>query len=171
MFFILAKTRVPFSSEIIVAAVCTTIAKLKEAAESAAVAFPDHDIVVTEQLFEAAELASAVPPELARAAAAWNELAGRTTPRLPTVRSGLHNYVSPYRRWKKRNVSRSYLLEELIARIERESWTWPWIQFGWLFGSKDGTLNSEKLMSGNNGLAKSKQHTPAPNEPWEVTER
>lgn len=87
-----------------------------------------------------------IPGELARAIEAWNAMPKEVT--VPRLRGNLTRLVAPYRRWKKEAGQRDYLLEQLVADVEATPFCWPWIRFPWLFGKKNGELNSEKLRSG-----------------------
>lgn len=156
-FFVLSISQ--FSSSERVVASCGSVAAVPQMLADAKAARPHDELILVERI-HATPADGVLPPELARAVVAWNDLAGRTSPKLPTVRSGAKNYIGPYRKWKKRNDGRTYLLEEVVAAVAKAGWTHSWIQFGWLLGSKDGTLNCEKVLNGN-GFGGKKQHVPA----------
>lgn len=85
----------------------------------------------------------ALPGELARAIEAWNAMPQSVT--APRLRGNLTRLVAPYRKWKEAAGDRDYLLEQLVADVEATPFCWGWIRFPWLFGKKNGELNSEKL--------------------------
>lgn len=102
---------------------------------------------VAEQLTgAAAEKSGGVPGELARAIEAWNAMPNEVT--VPRLRGNLSRFNGPYRKWKREAGARNYLLEQLVADVIATPFCWPWIRFSWLFGKKNGELNSEKLRSG-----------------------
>lgn len=163
MFYVLRTVDVPFAStqpETFIIGRASTAAEASERAKTLSEALGEP-VEITETLTfyhhttsHGTTVAKAIPPELERAIEAWNSVADRTTPKLPRVRAAA-NYVAAYRRWKKRAIGRTFLLEELVSKIERVNPDWfQWLNFGWLFGQKDGTLNSDKIMHGSSRLSK-----------------
>lgn len=122
-------------------------------------AFLAETLIVKEQA------KGALPGELARAIEAWNAMPKEVT--VPRLRGNLSRLVAPYRRWKKEAGERDYLLEQLVADVAATPFCWPWIRFPWLFGKKNGELNSEKLRSGQ---WKQKDTRPAVEPPTPVSE-
>lgn len=104
------------------------------------------DVFLAERLTFDKSPRSAIPGELTRAIDAWNAMPkGIPVPRIGSNRA---RFLPPYRRWKKEVGPRDYLLEALVVDVEATPFCWPWIHFGWLFGKKEGTFNSEKLHRG-----------------------
>lgn len=157
-FFVLAISQ--FSPGQRVVASCSSVAAVPKMFADAKASRPDDELILVERTYSSGG-DGILPPELARAIAAWNELAPRTSPKLPAVRSGAKNYIGPYRRWKKKNDGRTYLLEDVVAAVAKAAWTHPFVTFAWLLGSKDGMLNCEKVLNGN-GFGGKKHHVPAP---------
>jgi hypothetical protein len=106
------------------------------------------DVILAEVMLDSRDCAATkIPAELARAIGAWNAMCDRLPVKLPKVKAA-SQFLSPYRRWKRENPGRSYLLEKLVEDVSRQSWCHSWITFGWLFGKKNGEPNSEKLRNG-----------------------
>lgn len=151
MFYILlAADPVPFAPDEMprVVASCVNAGQLKETWDKAREAHPGRALEVTETLFAAeAAIAKAIPAELRRAVEVWNLVAGRVRPKLPAVRA-IENYVAPYRAWKKRAGKREYLLEDVVAAVERSPFMFPWVKFSWLLGITEGMLHSDKTLHG-----------------------
>jgi hypothetical protein len=156
MFYVMLTYAVPFAAELpLIIDQCAAVDGLKPMLARARIAHPNEELIVTETLFTTAAAMPKIPPELARAVELWNAIADRARPKLPKLRA-IGNYVGPYRRWKKKNEGRDYLLEDVVAAVERATWTHPFIHFAWLLGSKDGALNCDKVLNGN-GLAKGRR--------------
>lgn len=145
MFYILHTIEIPFSAtppEMIVVASCATPEELTKLLQM----HPDG--IVVETLWRPGDglpLVKKVPPELERGVEKWNEIALRTTPHLPRVKK-VSNYVGAYRRWKRAATGRTQLLEDIVAVVERAAFAHPWVTFAWIFGSKGGLLNTDKLL-------------------------
>lgn len=115
-------------------------------------------------------VAKKIPPELDRAVEAWNRMCERLPVKLAKVKSAAR-YLPSYRRWKRENRERNYLLEKLVDDVQRQSWTHAWIEFGWLFGKKQGTPNAEKLRNGKfDGARRNDARTPGDDD-FKPTER
>ncbi len=153
MIYIVRTFDVPFACtppETIVVAKCGAVDQLADALREARQANPGVSLEVVETLFTSSNpkefpTPKLIPPELARAVEAWNAMCGRVRAKLPRVMKPAQ-YVAPYRRWKRENAGRTYLLEDVVAAAETAIWSHEWIDMGYLFGKKNGTHNSDKLL-------------------------
>lgn len=151
-FYLLLASTIPFASDLPqVVDQCSDVKSIKAMVLRGQINHPNGRLTVTEPLFEVGAAMPAVPPELARAVEAWNlmcvRLKGRSA--VPQVRA-IANYVGPYRKWKKKNPERAYLLEDVVSAAERRIDLHHFLTFGWLLRiATDGSLRSDQIIHGH----------------------
>jgi len=166
-FFCILHSAIPFATDFpTIVDQCGDEKGVKAMLARATNAHPHGELEVTETLFKASVAMPKIPPELARAVERWNAMADRVRPKLPKVRA-IGNFVSPYRTWKRKNDGRTYLLESVVEAAERVATAdpfWHFVRFSWLLGSKQGMLNSDKVLEAAAKVGTSSGRTTEPEE-------
>jgi len=163
-FYALLHSAIPFATDFpTIVDQCGDVALVRAMLQRATLQHPTGELEVTETLFKASAAMPKIPPELARAVERWN---GSKVLR-PNVRA-IQNHVGPYRKWKRINDGRTYLLEEVVVAAERVVAAdpfWSYLNFGLLMRlDKGGMLNSDKVLEAAAKIGTSSNRTPEPEE-------